>query len=344
VDRSFTLRGIGTVVTGTLWSGSLQAGEAVRLLPAGREARIRSVQVHDQEVARAEAGQRVALNLGGVGWRQIARGDVVCGPGCRLEPTYLLDAALTLERMSRPLHRGTRVQVHHGTREAPARLVRLDGDDVHSGEPALAQLRLEAPLMPQRDDRLVVRQIAPPDTIGGGLVLDARPRKHGGDAELVARLRALEAGDVTPPPARPSAAGLGSAAPPARSSEPKLAPAALGLAKLLLAAGPTPPADGDLAAAAGLEPAVAAAHLRALVRAGLAVRVAANLHYAPGALAELRERVVELCERDGAVTVAGLRDALGSSRRYAQALLEHLDAEEVTVRRGDEHVLRRRGS
>jgi selenocysteine-specific elongation factor len=174
-------------------------------------------------------------------------------------------------------------------------------------------------------------------------VLDARPRKHGGDPELVARLRALEAGDVAPPPARPSAAGPGSAAPPARSSEPKLAPAALGLAKLLQAAGPTPPADGDLAAAAELEPAVAAAHLRALVRAGLAVRVAANLHYAPGALAELRERVVELCERDGAVTVAGLRDALGTSRRYAQALLEHLDAEKVTVRRGDEHVLRRRG-
>src|SRR5206468_5773882 len=84
VDRSFTLRGIGTVVTGTLWSGAVGAGDAVRVLPRGLAARVRSVQVHDEPVERAAAGQRVALNLAGVGWRELGRGDVVTTPDAPL--------------------------------------------------------------------------------------------------------------------------------------------------------------------------------------------------------------------------------------------------------------------
>jgi selenocysteine-specific elongation factor len=340
VDRSFTLHGIGTVVTGTLWSGSLAAGERVRILPAGREARIRSVQVHDEAVERADAGQRVAVNLTGIGWREIERGDVLCGPGSALAPTYLIDAAVELEEGARPLRRGARVHVHHGTREAPARVVRLDGEELRAGEPALAQLRLEAPLMPERGDRLVLRQLAPPDTIGGGEVLDPRPRKHGGGADVVERLRAIEAGEDVPAEAAP-AAERAAAAPPA-SAETPLLPEALRLADILRDGGAAPPADGDLAVAAGLEPRQAQAHLRALEDAGRAVRVGRNLHYDPAALDELCARIVALCERDGAVTIAGVRDELGTSRRYAQALLDYLDSRKLTIRRGDEHVLRRR--
>src|SRR3954470_3469656 len=171
LDRSFTLRGIGTVVTGTLWSGSIGQGDNVRVLPRGLRARVRSVQVHDQPVERAAAGQRVALNLVGVGWRDLGRGDVVTSPDADLAPTYLIDAALSLEPGARPLERGTRVHIHHGTREAPARVVPLGG-------PGYAQLRLEAPLVPLPGDRLIVRQLAPPDTVGGGVVIDAHPRKH----------------------------------------------------------------------------------------------------------------------------------------------------------------------
>src|SRR5207244_5399079 len=122
VDRSFTLKGIGTVVTGTLWSGSIGTGDTVAILPRGLEARVRSVQVHDEPVERALAGQRVALNLAGVGWREVARGDVVVPPGADLGGSYLLDAAISLEPGARPLRRGTRLHVHHGTREAPARV------------------------------------------------------------------------------------------------------------------------------------------------------------------------------------------------------------------------------
>jgi selenocysteine-specific elongation factor len=317
VDRSFTLRGIGTVVTGTLWSGSVAAGDLVQVLPRRLPARVRSVQVHDEPVSRADAGQRVALNLAGVGWRSVGRGDVVVpSEGSELRAGYLLDVELDV-----PVRRGTRVQVHHGTREAPARVVPL-GDGV-------AQLRLEAPLMALAGDRLILRQIAPPDTLGGAVVVDAAPRKRGPGSRA-------RRPDAEPAPA---AAGARATAPPEPAP---LDDAALALGSLLRADGSTPRADGDLAEAAGVSAAEAARAWTALERAGAAVRVGRSLHFEPAALAELEARVVAICERDGEATIGALRDELGTSRKYAQALLEHLDRTKVTLRRGDAHVLRRR--
>jgi len=348
VDRSFTLRGIGTVVTGTLWAGEVAAGDAVRILPRELAARVRSVQVHDRPADRAGAGQRVALNLGGVSWRELGRGDVVCGAtDDRLCATHLVDARLSLDasRLA-ALDSGARVQVHHGTRETPGRVFALEGDAIEPGASALAQLRLEAPLVPSPGDRLIVRQIAPPDTLGGGSVVDPRPRKHRGGERVLRRLAALERGErPSHAPATDGSAGATDprAATSARSVErTELDEAALRLARLLEQDGERPRADAELAQAAGLDPGTARRRLGELVRAGRAVRVAHNLHWAPEPLAELEARVVAICERDGEVTIAGVRDELGTSRRYAQALLEHLDAEKVTRRRADAHVLRRR--
>ena len=325
VDRSFTLRGIGTVVTGTLWAGSIGAGDAVTVLPRGLEARVRSVQVHDVAVERADAGQRVALNLAGPGWRELGRGDVVVSRGAELPVSYRLDVALDA-----PVEAGARVQVHHGTREAPARVTPL-------GE-GFAQLRLEAPLVAAAGDRVVLRQIAPPDTLGGGIVIEAGTRRHGASAAVVERLRALRRGEAPEEP--------GDADEPA-AAEPQPAPAPLGDGELALAAllrsdGESPRAHGDLAAALGIDARELAQRLGRLERAGQAVRVARNLHFHAGPLADLEGRVVALCERDGQATIATLRDELGTSRRYAQALLEHLDRTKVTRRDGDVHVLRRR--
>ena len=318
LDRSFTLRGIGTVVTGTLWSGSIGQGDTVRVLPRELEARVRSVQVHDQPVERAEAGQRVALNLVGLGWRELGRGDVIATPASDLAPTYLVDAAITLEVGARPLRRGARVHVHHGTREAPARVVPLEGEELVTG---LAQLRLEAPLVPAAGDRLILRQLAPPDTIGGGVVVDPHPRKH-------SRLE-------EPAPER--------AAPEPEAPEPEpLDEAALRMAALLRADGRTPRTDNELAEETGLSARETSDRLRRLVAAGQAVRVSRNLHFHPEPLAELEERVIAICGRDGEATIASVRDQLGTSRKYAQALLEHLDAQRVTRRVGDTHVLRKR--
>ena len=337
VDRSFTLRGIGTVVTGTLWSGSLAAGDSVRILPRGLAARVRSVQVHDEPVERAEAGQRVALNLAGVGWREVGRGDVVAEASSELAPGYLLDASVRLEPGVRPLRESVRVHVHHGTREAPARLVPLGGE-LRPGAEGFAQLRLEGPLIATAGDRLILRQVAPPDTIGGGVVVEAAPRRHGPRPDVVARLEALARGEEPP-------GGAGSEETEdrteAREEEP-LDDAALVVAALLRADGEAPRADGDLALAAGLSQHDADDRLRRLVQAGQAVRVARNLHFHPEPLAGLEARVIAICEREGSATIAGVRDELATTRKYAQALLEHLDRTRVTRRDGDVHVLRRR--
>jgi len=318
VDRAFTIRGAGTVVTGTLWSGRVQRGDEVVLLPGPRRARVRGVQVHDEALDMAAAGQRVALNLTGVSVDEVRRGDVVVADASEFRPGYLLDAQL--EFSGREPEHGDRVQVHHGTREAPARLAWLGG--------RFWQIRLEQELVAAPGDRLVVREISPPDTIGGGVVLDARPRKHGPSRDLLVRLERLARGE--PAEDEPRAA-------PAKPAEAKAAPeplsaSALALEKRLLDAGFEPPLDSELDAA----------DLEALRGAGRAVRVSKALHYHPDVLADIRRRVIELAaEHEGAVTLAQLRDELGTSRKFAQALLEHLDASKVTIRRGDEHVVRR---
>ena len=165
VDRSFTIHGAGTVVTGTLWSGSLGAGDRVTLLPSGRRARVRSAQVHDAAVERAIAGQRVAVNLAGVRVDAIGRGDVVASEDAGLQPAWILDVALELGDAEIP----RRAQIHHGTRETPARIA--------DREPGRWQLRCERPLIARAGDRFVVRSISPPGTLGGGVVLDPAARR-----------------------------------------------------------------------------------------------------------------------------------------------------------------------
>jgi selenocysteine-specific elongation factor len=314
VDRAFTIRGAGTVVTGTLWSGSVATGDRLALLPAGTEVRVRSVEVHDEAVARAEAGQRVALNLAGVAVRDVARGDALAAPGT-VAPTRVLDCALVLEGAEH----GMRAHVHHGTREAPARLADL-GD-------GLWQARLERPLLARAGDRVVVRSIAPPDTLGGGVVLDPAARRHGRRADIVARLERLRRGEPEPEPLVD--------AEPAPAAEPEPAPlpaSALALEERLRAAGHEPPNAADLDAG----------DLDALRAAGRVVRVGRSMYAHPDALADVRARVEAIIATDGSITLAGLRDELQTSRKFAQALLEHLDAERVTKRMPDDsRVLRR---
>ncbi len=333
VDRSFSIRGAGTVVTGTLWSGRIATGDRVRIVPGGREARVRSVEVHDRRVEAAGAGQRVALNLAGIRRGEVARGQVICGPGADLDPTHILDALVGTEEHARPLEHGERLHVHHGTRAAPGRVYPLE-DPGPQGE-LLVQLRLEHPLVPEAGDRFVLRRLAPADTVGGGRVLDPRARRHGPGGAPLERLHALARGERPPvePPAAPR--------PVAEAEPPPLDATTMLLADLLRADGERPRADGELAEAAGLAGAEAAAGWRALERAGRAVRVGRNLHYEPVVLRGVLERVLAICERDDGADIARVRDELGTSRRYAQALLEHLDAEKLTVRRGDRHVRRR---
>jgi len=194
VDRVFTMKGFGTVVTGTAISGTLKVGEQVSVYPPGLTCKVRGLQVHNQDVSEAVAGQRTAVNLQGVDKQAIERGFVVATEGA-LEPTYMLDAYLTyLPAAAKPLKSRERVRFHLGTSEVLARVALLEGDGLQPGGSAFCQLRLDAPVVALKGDRFVVRSYSPVRTIGGGEVLNPLPRKHRRDrAQALARLEALRA-------------------------------------------------------------------------------------------------------------------------------------------------------
>ena len=179
VDRVGTSAGAGTVVTGTMWSGTAHRDDPVEILPSGRSGRIRSVQVHSRAVDEATAGQRVALNIAGLDRDELSRGDIVAAPGT-LAVTDRFDGRFTyLPGNEKAFESGTRVHVHHGTREVLGRVLLMDDlTELQPGESAFVQVRLQEPLAPRFDDRYIVRSYSPVYTIGGGVVLDALPPRR----------------------------------------------------------------------------------------------------------------------------------------------------------------------
>jgi selenocysteine-specific elongation factor len=367
VDRSFTLRGIGTVVTGTLWSGTIGEGDALRIEPAGLDARVRSVQVHDRAVDRAQAGQRVAVALPGIERDEISRGDALVAPGA-YPVTYRLDVALE-ELGDVP----AAVTVHLGTADVPARVARKDG---------YAQLRLERPVVAARGDRVVLRAAS---TVGGGVVLDPLPprrldperleRLGRGEASVYAPVRAsslthlgeLEgverAGDWVYSAAwldelradverRLAAADPGDPGidPPSEPWATAIVPL-LGLERRgsrLYAPGAVARVEGGDELLAELELAgynpvkVEDARLaRALEQQGQLYRLGDDTAVGRAAYEQARAALVAECAAAGSITLARFRDLLRIGRRAAQLLLERFDADGLTRRTGDARVLRR---
>ncbi|MCX5838327.1 MAG: selenocysteine-specific translation elongation factor [Deltaproteobacteria bacterium] len=178
VDRVFTIKGFGTVVTGTLVSGKVRTGEEVEISPVGLRARVRGIQVHNQTVETAEAGQRTAINLQGIDREAIERGHVLTGPGT-LTASQRLDCIYRhLSGAGRKLKNRTLVRFHTGTSEVMARMILLDRDELEPGEECCSQLVLETPLAVVSGDRFVVRSYSPVTTIGGGEIVDPLPAKH----------------------------------------------------------------------------------------------------------------------------------------------------------------------
>ena len=378
VDRVFTLRGIGTVATGTLWSGWIGEGDELRAEPGSLPVRVRSVQVHDRPVSRAPAGQRVAVSLPGVVRTGLRRGQALIAPG-GYPVSYRLDVAL--EELQ-PIQDGARLHVHHGTAEIPA-VVRRIGDRA-------AQLRLSSPAVAARGDRVVLRGET---TLGGGRVLDPAPPRHA-DAERIER---IERGDVAATiyspvrldelrhvlegdPGGVERAGewvfsrawleelrneLALRLDEADRLDPGVhAPAEPWAAAVVPLLGferrgaklyrPGASAElGEHAAAAakleaqlGLEPVrVEDAKLALfLEQRGRLVRLGDGMAISAEAYERARQTLVSECEAAGRITLARFRDLLGIGRRAAQLLLERFDADGVTRRIGDERVLRRRRS
>jgi len=178
IDRVFTISGFGTVVTGTLWSGQMKTGDSLELMPAGKTVKIRTLQVHNEKVDTAYAGQRVAVNLQGIEVAEIKRGYLLASPGY-LTTSYRIDSRLRLLSSSpRSLKNWNRVRFHLGTDEALGRVVLLDRDELLPGEEAYAQLVMEKPVVAAKGDRFVIRYYSPVTTIGGGTVIDPTAAKQ----------------------------------------------------------------------------------------------------------------------------------------------------------------------
>jgi selenocysteine-specific elongation factor len=195
IDRVFTVKGFGTVVTGTLMAGRLAVDDRVQVFPKGVEAKIRGLQTHGHPVTEARAGQRTAVNLQGVERAAIARGDVV-GLAGTLVPSLLVDGTFELLKDApRAVKSRTRVRFHAGTSEIMARVLLLDRPELQPGETAFARFRLEAPLVALPGDRFVARSYSPIVTIGGGTLLDIDPPRFKRKAPaLVAHLTLLQTG------------------------------------------------------------------------------------------------------------------------------------------------------
>jgi selenocysteine-specific elongation factor len=358
VDRVFTLRGIGTIVTGTLWSGRVAAGMTLRAEPLGRDVRVRSVQVHDRAVDAAEAGQRVALSLPGVERRELRRGDVLVEAGA-YPLSYRLD--VEIEELA-PIP--PRVLVHHGTSTSLARVARAG---------RFAQLRLEQPVVAARGDRVVLRAGT---TVGGGRVVDPAPPRHadlarfeqsargertvhapvrgehGGWAFSDAWLadlreslnRQLDAADAldpgVPAPTEPWAGAVLPRLGLERRGSRLYRPGAAG------SLGGREAEARELESRLGLVPVKLedASLARFLEERARLVRVGDGYGVSPEAYDRARALLVNELEDAGRITLARFRDLLGASRKTTQLLLERFDVDGVTRRVGAERVLRRSAS
>ncbi|MCK9419153.1 MAG: selenocysteine-specific translation elongation factor [Nitrospirae bacterium] len=196
IDRVFTMKGFGTVITGTLLSGTISAEQEVEILPKGTKTKVRGIQSHNQAAQRAVAGQRTAVNLQGIEKDQLSRGDTIVSPGF-FKPTKTLDAKLDLLKQSpRGLKTGSRVRFYNSTQEAIGRITVLGTNQLAPGEEAFVQLRLEQPVIIQQGDRYILRFYSPMETLGGGVVLNPHTRRHKPSAmkESLANLGILEKG------------------------------------------------------------------------------------------------------------------------------------------------------
>ncbi|MGH9841059.1 MAG: selenocysteine-specific translation elongation factor, partial [Blastocatellia bacterium] len=200
IDRVFTIKGFGTVVTGTLIAGKINSGDELELLPSvDRRMKARGLQVYGKTTPAARAGERTAVNLQGIDLDEVSRGQVIA-PAGRLRASSMLDVRLHLLKSApRPLRSRSRVHLHLGTAEVLARVVLLGQNELAAGASCYAQLRLESPLLAIPGDHFIIRGYSPTVTIGGGVIVDALPRKHRlrDGAAAASQLERLAAADET---------------------------------------------------------------------------------------------------------------------------------------------------
>jgi selenocysteine-specific elongation factor len=179
IDRAFSMKGFGTVITGTLVSGTVSVDGELVVQPGGLQVKVRGVQVHGRPAAEAVAGQRTAINLGGVDVGDVSRGETLMAAGT-LSVTRRVDAEIDVLPSAKPVKHGARVRIHNGTAEVLGRIsIAGSAAEIAPGSSALVRLRLESPAVLTRGDRFIIRAYSPPITVGGGVVLDPAPTRPG---------------------------------------------------------------------------------------------------------------------------------------------------------------------
>ena len=197
IDRVFSVKGFGTVVTGTLMEGKISVDDDLIIYPNMLKTKIRSIQVHGENVKTSYAGQRTAINISNIKVEELKRGDVLASPNS-LEESMMLDIKLSLVKHSnKSIKHWDRLRLYHGTREILCRVVPLDKEIVKPGESSYAQLRLEESIVTKKLDNIVLRNYSPLETIGGGIILDTKPKKHKRfDESIINSLKIKEKGEI----------------------------------------------------------------------------------------------------------------------------------------------------
>ena len=330
IDRVFSLKGFGTVVTGTLLDGSLGLNYDAMLYPRTERVKIRGIQVHGQEVSEAVPGQRVAVNLPGIEKEQISRGEILAAAGS-MEGTMIADVRLQLLKSGqRSLKSGTRVHLYHGAAELVCKIILFDREVLKPGEEAVVQLRMEQMTAMKAGDHFVIRFYSPVETIGGGVVLNPngvkRKKRQNADAVVHCactgkeRKKAHASGKITEEICGNSVF--------------------LQLQELYLKSGFMPPLTDEVKKVFSGERDFSEVFF-AMVRDGVLVRFDEK-HYMHW---EIRQKALDMAyllyEEKGMIQTGEFRDRLGISRKCAIILLEGFDRERITVMENGGRVLKR---
>ena len=330
IDRVFSLKGFGAVVTGTLLDGSLGLNYDAMLYPRAERVKIRGIQVHGQEVSEAVPGQRVAVNLPGIGKEQISRGEILATAGS-MEGTMIADVRLQLLKSGqRSLKSGTRVHLYHGAAELVCKIILFDREVLKPGEEAVVQLRMEQMTAMKAGDHFVIRFYSPVETIGGGVVLNPngvkRKKRQNADAVVHCactgkeRKKAHASGKITEEMCGNSVF--------------------LQLQELYLKSGFMPPLTDEVKKVFFGERDFSEVFF-AMVRDGVLVRFDEK-HYMHW---EIRQKALDMAyllyEEKGMIRTGEFRDRLGISRKCAIILLERFDRERITVMKNGGRVLKR---
>ena len=197
IDRVFSLKGFGTIVTGTLIEGKISIDDEMTIYPSEKKVKVRNLQVHGCDVKTAYAGQRTAINLSNIKVSEIQRGDVIAQTGS-VEESMMIDVNISLvEHCKKSLKHWDRIRIFHGTKQILCRIVPLNEDEIQYGESGYAQLRLEEKIVAKKGDRFIIRSYSPMDTIGGGVIIDTAPKKHKiYDESVIEALKIKEKGEL----------------------------------------------------------------------------------------------------------------------------------------------------